>query len=165
MFSDSAIFSGRIYFSHSQFQVFDAKALAGHHWTKGHYGQAFARGPRSVSFGTPLEFGHANVLSHLGKYEGRDEHLRVIEVPFEVASGEVVVGGPEQFPVTSDRTFQLPVGSYRMTAAQAVIDDENEKIDLYFEKREQPLTKSRIIIADSEMRPPNPLLESAEEPG
>jgi hypothetical protein len=104
------------------------------------------------------------VLVHLGPYEGRDEHTRVIEVPFEVSSGEVVVGGPEEFPVKPERVVQLPTGHYRLVAAQAVIDEDQEKIDLYFEKLAEPLATSRIIMADQVMRPPTPLLETAEDP-
>lgn len=126
--SDSAILSARIYFAYSQFQVFDRAVLAGHHWSQGHYDQGFARTGRSVSFGTRLEFGHGAVLVHLGPYEGRDEHTRVVEVPFEVSSGEVVVGGPEEFPVKPERVFQLPKGPYRLVAAQAVTDEDQEKI-------------------------------------
>ena len=164
MLSDSAILSARIVFGYSQFQVFDKAALAGHQWTQGHFDQGFARTGRSVSFGTLLEFGHGAVLVHLGPYEGRDEHTRVVEVPFEVSSGEVTVGGPEEFPVKPERVFQLPKGHYRLVAAQAVTDEDQEKIDLYFEKLAEPLTKSRIIVADNALNPPSPLLETAEDP-
>lgn len=164
MLSDSAIFSARIYFAYSQFQVFDKAGLPGHHWTQAHFDQGFARTERSVSFGTPLEFGHGAVLVYLGPYEGREEHVRVIEVPFEVSSGEVVVGGPEEFPVNPDRVFQLPKGHYRLVAAQAVTDEDQEDIHLYIEKLEEPLTKSRVLVGDEAMKPPTPLLESAEDP-
>jgi hypothetical protein len=162
--SDSAILSTRIAFGYSQFLVFDKAAPAGHQWSQGHYDQGFARTARSVSFGTPLEFGHGAVLVHLGPYEGRDEHTRVVEVPFEVSSGEVAVGGPEEFPVKPERVLQLPKGHYRLVAAQAVTDENEEKIDLYFEKLTEPLPKSRVVVADEAMRPPTPLLETAEDP-
>jgi hypothetical protein len=162
--SDSAIFSARIVLAYSQFLVFDKEAPAGHRWSQGHYDQGFARTGRSVSFATPLEFGRGDVLVHLGPYEGRDEHTRVIEVPFDVSSGEVVVGGPEEFPVKPERVFHLPKGHYRLVAAQAMTDEEQEEIDLYFEKLAEPLATSRIVIADEAMRPPTPLLETAEEP-
>jgi hypothetical protein len=120
--------------------------------------------PRNVSFGTPLEFGYGAVLIHVGPYERRDEHIRVIEVPFEVSSGEVVVGGPEEFPVKPDRVFQLSKGHYRLAAAQTVTDEDNENINVYFEKVSEPLATSRILVADEALRPPSPLLETAEEP-
>jgi hypothetical protein len=164
MLSDSAILSARIVFGYSQFLLFDKEARPGHRWSQGHYDQGFARTGRSVSFGTPLEFGLGAVLVHLGPYEGRDEHTRVIEVPFEVSSGEVVVGGPEEFPVAPERVFQLPNGHYRLVVAQAVTDEDQEKIDLYFEKLAEPLPTSRVIVADEAMRPPTPLLETAEAP-
>jgi len=164
MLSDSGIFSTKIYFAYSQFQVFDKATLPGHHWTQGHFDQGFARTERNVSFGTPLEFGHGAVVVHRGPYEARDDHTRVIEVPFEVWTGEVVVGGPEEFPVKPERVFQLPKGHYRLVAAQTVADEDQENIDLYFEKLTEPLTKSRIVVADDAIHPPSPLLESAENP-
>ena len=162
--SDSAFFSATIYFAYSQFQVFDKAVLPGHHWSEGHYDQGFARAGRSASFTTPLEFGHGAVLVHLGSYEGRVEHTRVLEVPFEVSSGEVVVGGPEEFPINPERVLHLSKGHYRLVAAQAVTGEDQERIDLYFEKLAEPLVKSRIIVADEAMRPASPLLETAEDP-
>ncbi len=164
MLSDSAILSTVIAFGYSQFLVFDKAAPAGHRWSQGHYDQGFARTGRSVSFGTPLEFGYGAVLVHLGPYEGRDDHTRVIAGPFAGSAGAVGGGGPEEFPVKPERVFQLPKAHYRLVAAQAVTEEDQEKIDLYFEKVAEPLAKSRIISADKAMHPPTPLLETAEDP-
>ncbi len=161
MVSEEALYSATIYFSYSQFQVFDSSVkLPGCAWTDGHYQQGFARREQNVSFGTPLEFGHGDVAVHLGPYRGKDDHERVIEVPIEVSSGEVVIGGPEEYP--NKHVVKLPKGHYRLVAAQAVTSDDREAIDLYFEKLPEPLAKSQIIVADDALHPPSPLLESVE---
>jgi hypothetical protein len=113
-----------------------------------------------VSFGTLLEFGHGDVAVHLGPYKGKDDHERVIEVPIEVSSGEVVVGGPEEYP--NKHIVKVPKGHYRLVAAQTVTGDDREAIDLYFERLTEPLGKSRIVVADDVLDPPSPLLESVE---
>ncbi len=161
MVSEAAIYSGTTYFSYSQFQVFDSEVkLPGCAWTDGHYKQGFARREPNVSFGTLLEFGHADVAVHLGPYKGNDDHERVIEVPIEVSSGEVVVGGPEEYP--NKHIVKVPKGHYRLVAAQTVTGDEREAIDLYFERLAEPLARSRIVVADDVLDPPSPLLESVE---
>jgi hypothetical protein len=161
MVSEAAFYSATITFSYSQFMVFDASVeLPGCAWTDAHQKQAFARRDHNVSFGTPLEFGHGDIAVHLGPYEGKDDHERVIEVPMEVTSGEVVIGGPEEFP--NKHIFMLPAGHYRLVAAQTVIDDDREAIDLYFEKLAEPLMRSRILIADEGLVPATPLLETVE---
>ena len=56
-----------------------------------------------------LEFGHGDVAVHLGPYKGKDDHERVIEVPIEVSSGEVVIGGPEEYP--NKHIVKMPKGA------------------------------------------------------
>jgi hypothetical protein len=161
MVSEAAIYSATIYFSYSQFQVFDGSVkLPGCAWTDGHYKQGFARREPNVSFGTMLEFGHGDVAVHLGPYKGKDDHERVIEVPIEVSSGEVVIGGPEEYP--NKHIVKMRTGHYRLVAAQTVTADDREAIDLYFERLAEPLATSRIIVADDVLEPPSPLLESVE---
>ena len=159
--SESAIYSATIKFSYSQFHVFDSSVkLPGCAWTDGHYKQGFARREQNVSFGTPLEFGYGDVGVHLGPYKGRDEHERVIEVPIEVSSGEIVIGGPEEYP--NKHIVKMPKGHYRLVAAQTVTAEDREAIDLYFEKLAEPLTKSRVVVADEGLDLASPLLESVE---
>lgn len=164
MSTELAIFSTKIHFAYGQFLVLDKAAHAGHCWSEDHYDQGFARTARSVSFGAPQQFGHGAVLVYLGAYKARNEHTRVIEVPFEVSSGDVVIAGPEEFPVKSQCVLPLPKGHYRLVAAQVVTDEDREEIDLFFEKLAEPLTKSRILVADAAMRLPTRLLETAEDP-
>ena len=161
MVSEAPIYTATIYFSYSQFAVFDSSVeLPGCAWTDGHYKQGFARRERNVSFGMMLEFGHGDVAVHLGPYKVNGGHERVIEVPLEVSSGEVVIGGPEEYP--NKHFVKMVNGHYRLVAAQTVTADDREGIDLYFEKLTAPLAKSRIVVADDVLDPPNPLLENVE---
>ena len=161
MVSEAAIYSATVYFSYSQFQVFDSTVkLPGCAWTEGHYKQGFARREPNVCFGTMLEFGHGDVTVHLGPYEGKDDHERVIEVPLEVSSGEVVIGGPEEYP--NKHIVKVAPGHYRLVAAQTVTGDDREAIDLYLEKLSEPVSRSRIIVADNALNPPSALLENVE---
>lgn len=155
------VFSARIYFSYGQFQVFDSSVrLPGCAWTEGHYRQGFARRQANVCFGTLLEFGHGDLSVFLSPYRDRVDYERVIEVPFEVLSGEVVVGGPEEYP--NRHRFGISKGHCRLIAAQKVTSDDRETIDLYFEELVEPLEKSRVITADDSLNPADPLMESAE---
>jgi hypothetical protein len=161
MVGEVAIYSATIDFSYNQFHVFDSSVkLPGCAWTEEHHNQGFARQEKNVCFGTMLEFGYGDVTVHLGVYEGKDDHERVIEVPIEVPSGEVVIGGPEEYP--NKYIVKIPKGHYRLVAAQTVTDDDREAIDLYFEKLAERLAKSRVVVADGGLRPPSPLVESAE---
>jgi len=124
------------------------------------FNQGFARRASAVNFGTLLEFGEADLAVHVGPYDEKSEHKRVIEVPLEVVSGRVEISGPEEQPNQS--VVELPVGSYRLVAAQTVKDENREAVELYFQRLAQALTSSRIIVADEGLRPPSPLLENAE---
>lgn len=162
MLSDSAIFSATVYFSYNQFFVFDKSIkLPACTWTERHFNQGFARREKNAVFGSLLEFGYAELAVYLGAYKGRDAHERVIEVPIEVSSGEVVIAGPEEFDDT--RVVKLAKGHYRLVVAQTVTDEDRETIDLYFEKLAAPLTKSQIIVADDALHPPSPLIDTADE--
>jgi hypothetical protein len=161
MVNEAAIYAATIYFSYSQFQVFDSSVkLPGCTWTDGHYKQGYARREPNVSFRTMLEFGHGNLAVYLGPYEGRNDHQRAIEVPIEMTSGEVVIGGPEEYP--NRHIVKVPKGHYRLVAAQTVTADDREAIDLYFERLTEPLAKSRIVVADDALDASSPLLETSE---
>lgn len=161
MTNEPVIYAATVYFSYNQFHVFDASVkLPGCDWTDGHYKQGFARRDQTVNFGTLLEFGKGEVTVHLGPYREQAGHERVIEVPLEVSSGEVVIGGPEEYP--DKHVVKLPEGHYRLAAAQAVIGDDRETIDLYFERIGEPLQSSKVILADGELAELGPLLESAD---
>ena len=154
----------KLYFSYSQFMVYDQSIqLPGCNWTEEHTAQGFARRESVVNFSTLREFGYANVAVSRDAYHPQREYQRVIGVPFLVTSGKVVVDGPEE--TTIERSFPLPPGHYRLIAAQCAIGDEEEVIDLYFEPLTKALERSIILVADEELRPPTPLIETAEIAG
>ena len=62
----------------------------------------------------------ADQAVHLGPYKGKDDHERVIEVPIEVSSGEVVIGGPEEY--ANKHIVKMPTRHYRLAAAQIFAD-------------------------------------------
>lgn len=151
-----------IYFSYNQFMIFDRSVdLPGCAWTKTHVDQGFARRENCLCVGTLLEFGEADVMVHMGPYDMREPYERVISVPIELSSGEVAIEGPED-DLEGQRFVNMDSGHYRLTAAQLVTGENHEKIDLFFEKLNEPLKASRIVIGDEALHPPSPLLESAE---
>jgi hypothetical protein len=159
------IFSLRVYFSYGQFQVYDQNVrLPGCAWTEAHSSQGFARRESAVNFGTPLEFGHADIVISHGDYWSRAGCTRAIAVPFLVTSGRVIVCGPEELN-DQKRSFELPAGNYRLIAAQRIMGDEEEAIDLCFEPLTAPLDRGTILSADGALNPPTPLLEKADVAG
>lgn len=159
--SSPAHHTATIYFSYSQFLVFDSSvSRPGCAWTERHYRQGFARRERNASFGTLLEFGHARVALHLRSYEKSVDDKRVVEVPIEVISGELVIAGPDELP--SQNSVRVPPGSYRLVVAQAVVDHEHEEIRLFLEKLSAPIPRSRLIVADEQLDATLPLLETVE---
>jgi hypothetical protein len=146
--------------------VFDGSVkLPGCAWTAEHSAQGFARRESAVNFGTLLEFGFADVAVMQGAYRPTEEYERVIEVPFRVTSGRVIVGGPEE--MEDERMIELPPGDYRLTATQRVTAEEGEEedgeeaIDLFFELLPQPLERSSVLVADEALSVPNRFLETA----
>ncbi len=122
----------RLYFSYSQFLVYDAGVKSpGSYWTEDHCAQGFARRESTVSFATILEFGHADVSCARTAFQHDEEYDRVISVPFVVFTGKVIVEGPEE--LRTGRAVDLQVGNYRVIAAQRIVGDEKEVIDLFFE--------------------------------
>ena len=152
--------SSKLYFSYSQFMVYDqSERLPGCDWTDEHSAQGFARRESTVCFGTPLEFGHAEVTVITVPFESRRDYERVIAVPFFCSSGKITIEGPEEMDV--ERSFELPRGNYRLIAAQMVVSDEEELIDLFFESVPEPLKQSAVLVADESLNPPRRLLETA----
>lgn len=144
--------------------VFDRDVqLPGCEWTDAHGSQGFARRESVMNFGMLEEFGHAVVLVRDRAYEPRDYYVRVIAVPFLVTSGQVKIEGPEEHPI--ERQLELSPGNYRLTAAQFIIWDEEQGIDLFFEKLAEPLERSEVLVADEWLDPILPLCETAEIAG
>lgn len=137
--------------------------LPGCDWTEQHTAQGFARRESVVNFNTLLEFGQADVAVNLGSYEPHPDYERVVEVPFLVTSGKVLVEGPEETEV--ERNFTLSPGHYRLIAAQSAAGHDEEVIDLYFEPLTKALERSAILVADEALNPPTPLIETARIAG
>ncbi len=157
----TAILSTAMYFSFSQFMVFDKSVtLPGCAWTEAHFRQGFARRSCNVNFGTLMESGYAELNIYAGPYEYRSNYRRVIEVPILVSSGEVAIEGPEEVGVR--RLLRIANGHYRLTAAQAVTANNHEAIDLYFQMASIQIMQSRIILADDALFPQAVLIESAD---
>jgi hypothetical protein len=157
---ETGTLSLKLYFSYGQFMVYDESVrLPGCAWTKRHSSQGFARRESVVNFGTLLEFGEAAVTVRNGPYEVADKYVRVIAVPFLVVSGTVHIEGPEEMNV--QRRIDMGPGHYRLIAAQEIKGEEEEAIDLFFEPLNQPLVQSAILMADDDLNPQMPLLETA----
>ena len=151
----------RLYFSYGQFMVYDQSVAApGCLWTASHTAQGFARRESTVCFRTLFECGYADVTSELGSFVNAEIYERVIAVPFLVVTGTVVIDGPDENNVR--RIVNIPNGTYRLIAAQCAIDDEGELIELFFEKRDEPLKQSAVIVADRQLNVPDSLLELAD---
>lgn len=152
-----------IYFSYNQFIVSDETVeLPGCEWTETHHRQGFARRQSTVSFLTVLEFGTGLVRVYLSSYVENSHYERVIAVPFFSPTGIVIVESPEEYPVPLDQRITLQSGYYKLFAAQRVVDDDEEIIDLYFQRLDEPAKSSEILVADDELDPPENLLEEAE---
>jgi hypothetical protein len=161
MLDQSAVLVAVVYFSYSQFCVFDRSVtLPGCAWTDAHFRQGFARREENVCFGTLLEFGHAELAVHLGPYEAMGHHERVVEVPLSVSSGEIVIAGPED--TQNEHLVQLAPGHYRLVVAQTVTAEDREAIALHFERLAEPLLHSRIVVCDDALAPPDPLVETVD---
>ena len=151
----------RLYFSYGQFLVYDQSVVApGCLWTERHTEQGFARRKSTVCFGTLLEFGYADVNYRIGRLIASESYERVIAVPFVVVTGKVVVDGPEENDV--QRLVELPPGNYRLVSAQRALADDEEVIDLFFEKVDGLCHLSEIIVADEELDGGDALLETAD---
>ena len=162
--TDQDLLLPKLYFSYGQFMVFDQSVkLPGCDWTDAHYAQGFARRASTACVRTLGEFGHANVRVSTAAYVSKGEYVRVIAVPFVVESGVVVVEGPEE--IGTERTIKLPSGNYLLVAAQAMAGEEEEAIDLFFERVPQPVQHSQILVRDDKLDPPSPLIEAAEVAG
>ena len=84
----------------------------------------------------------------------------MIAVPIDVSSGELVIGGPEEYP--NKHLVKVPkvtTGWWRHRRSRATIV---KRIDLYLERLPRALATSQIIVADGALHPPSVLLESVD---
>lgn len=151
----------KLYFSYSQFLVYDAYvSLPGCVWKGAHVAQGFARRPSVACFSTLLEFGRADVYWTEGGYEPYDAYERVIAVPFKAGSGKIIVDGPDEHDRA--RFFNIAPGDYELVAAQQAVSDDEEIIDLFVRRVGQPAQASKVLVVDEGLSPPAILLETTE---
>ncbi len=147
-------------YAYNQFLVFDSSIqLPGNDWTQTHFDQGFARRDSSVAFRTLYQFGLAAVEVFSGNYIPRQDERRVVAVPFESVSGDVMIEGPEG----SGSAISLTPGHYNLTSAQATDEETGDLfIRLFFTESEIEIKSSRILVADRDLSPPDVLLEGSE---
>jgi hypothetical protein len=159
--TNKALLTPQLYFSYGQFMIYDLTTeLPGCAWTAQHTAQGFARRETVACFNSILEYGHATVTVTRGEYVPHAKYMRVISVPFRVDSGKVLIEGPEEFGV--GRAIDLNAGNYLLTAAQLIVGDDEELIDLFFASRAVTVDHSKIVVADDNLHPSSDLLETAD---
>ena len=146
--------------SYAQLAVFDSSIVSPFNdWTQAHVDQGFAWRPGSVSFGTldtsgPLRL---EVFRSRELVESASHSQRIIRVPFAVPEhGKLEVGS-----IGSSAILEVPCGQYEMTFEHGIDAAGQMWANLYF-RACQDETPPRILRADKDLRPPEPLLMTAE---
>ena len=153
--------SHMLYFSYGQVLAYDQnESEPGSHWTDQHVAQGFVRRERALGIGTLIQYGNARIRAFLGQPESLDSYKRAISMPITIESGVLCVEGPEEYPV--DRVLHLPIGLYRLTAAQSRTSDTELEIDLYLEPLTEISATSEILKADGSLRITGQLQETGE---
>jgi len=124
--------------------------------------QGFARRSSTASFATLLDAGGASVSVFLSSFPAGTQYDRVICVPFNAQSGRLGLGAPDDWPHANG--FTIEPGHYRLCVAQRIVAEDEEAIDLFFEKVVEPITKSAVMVCDANLKPPDVLLEDSSEP-
>ena len=145
-------------FSYGQIMIFDAGVGLAGQWTERHLKQGFLRCDGNVGLRTRDDSGHALVRAFGSPYVPLPEDDRVIAVPFRVSSGTVHVVAPGEI---EPHVIALSAGEYRVVACQRFFD-RDEDLDLFFERVDLPRRRSEILVADRELQPELPLLETAD---
>lgn len=137
-------------FSSGQLVIFDEDAELAGQWTERHLAQGFIRGDGQVSLRTLPGSGEVLVRAFRSSYVPLAEDARVIAVPLRVTSGKVCVG---------EQVIAVAPGEYRLVTCQRFFDGD-EDLDLFFERVDLPRQRSEILVADRELQPQRPLLET-----
>lgn len=143
-------------YSSGQIMIFDASVELSGEWTERHLAQGFIRGDGHVGLRTLPEAGHVLVRAFSSSYVPLAEDARVIAVPLRVTSGSVHVMAPDE---PQPHVLRLAPGEYRLVTCQRFFDGD-EDLDLFFERVDLPRQRSELIVADRELQPELPLLES-----
>lgn len=137
-------------FSAGQIMIFDPEAELAGQWTERHLNQGFLRSDGHVSLRTLPGSGELLVRAFCSPYVPLVEDARVIAVPFRVTSGKVGIG---------EQVIDVAAGTYRLVTCQRFFDGD-EDLDLFFERVDLPRQRSEILVADRELQPELPLLET-----
>ena len=152
----------RVGVSFSQVQIYDRSAeIPACTWTSAHVAQGFVRRPSNASFITLIEAGYASVRAFQSSLPGDSRYERVICIPFYAPSGDLDIGAPDDWP--HQNNFAIGPGYYRLCVAQNIVSDEEQDIDLFFEKLADPITHSTIVVCDINLNPPAVLLEGCPD--
>lgn len=146
-------------YSYNQFTVCDASTPLLGLWTEQHSTQGFCRLESAIAFLTLIpEFGDATTKVFLGSYLEDERDMRVIAVPFHCASGKVLISSPEW----AGEELELPIGHYRLYAAQRFLNPIKQGVNLYFEPLSHSSPRSEVLKADGELDIGSVLLENAD---
>ncbi len=151
-------------YSFGVFFVLDSNAqLPDLGWSAAHGKQGFCRGPNCIILAALTQYGTAELRVALNQYQDNSPFERVIEVPLEVPSGAAKVFSPDS--ADEPYSIDLDPGSYKVVIGQQLRSQDaseagQELIGIYFEKLSRSLTKSRIIVCDSDLEPSAELLET-----
>jgi hypothetical protein len=137
-------------FSSGQIVIVDDDAELAGQWTERHLAQGFIRGAGHVGLRTLPGEGELLVRAFSSPYAPLAEDARVIAVPLRVTSGRVRVG---------EQLVEVVPGEYRLVTCQRFFDGEQD-LDLFFERVDLPRQRSEILVADRELSPERPLLET-----
>lgn len=152
-----------MYVSYRQFMIWDASVpVPGLDWTQKHMEQGFARQDSVANVNVLLEFGDVSLFVSKVEAFVNNGYKRVIAIPFRVVTGNVFVEGPEEWG--TDRSFSIETGNYCLYVAQKVETDDSENPRLVIECvfcPPCPQDISQIVVADDELLPQYPLLETA----
>ena len=143
-------------YSSGQIMIFDAAVELAGEWSERHLAQGFIRGDGQVGLRTLPGMGHVLVRAFGSPYVPIAEDARVIAVPFRVTSGAVHVMAPDE---RAAHSLSLAPGEYRLVTCQRFFDGDQD-LDLFFERVDLPRQRSEILVADRELQPQLPLLET-----
>ena len=120
-----------LYYSYSQFIVYDGDDLGDFPWTDIHIAQGFIRRDSEVSIRTLTEYGCASIELFLNAYDGDQNFDRLLKCPFYAKSGHVFVISPDQ---TDDDSPMLVVdpGHYSLVVGQKFISDLDDDPEAEF---------------------------------
>ncbi len=132
-------------------------------WTEQHNSQGFSLAPGIIQISTLTQFGSANLTVYVQQYEKQERFERVIEMPFEVPTTQIEIGSIER--VRDPVIVGVEPGHYRVVVAQSLLGEDEigagrEEIEIFLEKVDVPLCKSRILVCDAALNPPEVLLET-----